>query len=61
MLVAGADTLIPPRHADRLASLWAGPKDVETVENATHGNIVDNPRYWELIHDFLGKLFPGQG
>ncbi len=57
MLVAGADTLIPPRHAARLAALWAGPKEVHTVDNATHGNIIDNPQYWKYIKTFLDKLF----
>jgi pimeloyl-ACP methyl ester carboxylesterase len=57
MLVAGADTLIPPRHAARLAALWAGPKEVHTVDNATHGNIIDNPQYWKHIKMFLDKLF----
>ena len=60
MLVAGADTLIPPRHAARLAALWAGPKEVRTVDNATHGNIIDNPQYWKHIKAFLDKLFVKQ-
>jgi len=60
MLVAGADTLIPPRHAARLAALWASPKDVRTVDNATHGNIIDNPQYWKHIKAFLDKLFVKQ-
>jgi pimeloyl-ACP methyl ester carboxylesterase len=58
MLVAGADTLIPPRHATRLAALWAGPKEVRTIEGASHNSIQDSPMYWELIRQFLGGLFP---
>lgn len=53
MLVAGADQLIPPRHAEKLAAVWPGPKDVQTVVNASHGNINDSPMYWKLIRDFL--------
>jgi uncharacterized protein len=53
MLVAGADQLIPPRHAERLAAIWPGPKDVQTVVGASHGNINDSPMYWKLIRDFL--------
>lgn len=60
MLVAGADTLIPPRHAARLAALWTGPKEVHTVDNATHGNIIDNPQYWKLIHAFLDRIIAKQ-
>ena len=57
MLVAGDDTLIPPRHAARLAALWAGPKEVRTVAGASHGNIIDSPEYWTLIRAFLGQCF----
>jgi len=53
MLVAGADTLVPPAHAMRLAALWTGPKDVRTIEGANHGNIVDAPEYWRLVREFL--------
>ncbi|MGD9611212.1 MAG: hypothetical protein AB7U59_17580, partial [Desulfovibrionaceae bacterium] len=41
----------------RLAALWAGPKEVHTVDNATHGNIIDHPQYWKYIKTFLDKLF----
>jgi uncharacterized protein len=56
MLVAGADTLIPPRHAARLAAMWAGPKEVETIEGASHNSILDSPRYWTLIRAFLDRV-----
>ena len=52
-LVAGADTLIPPIHAQRLADVWPGPKAFETIVGATHNNILDNPMYWKLIREFL--------
>lgn len=57
MLVAGADTLVPPRHAARLAALWTGPKEVRTVAGATHKSILDSPMYWPLIRQFLDPLF----
>jgi len=57
MLVAGADTLIPPRHAARLAKLWAGPKETRTIDGATHGGILDSPAYWPTIRHFLGRCF----
>lgn len=53
MLVAGADRLIPPRHATRLASLWPGPKEIETIPNVSHNSILDAPAYWKLIRGFL--------
>lgn len=55
MLVAGADTLVPPVRAAGLADIWPGPKEVRTIDGATHGNIVDNPEYWSLIRSFLEK------
>ncbi len=53
MLVAGADEIIAPRRALSLAEVWAGPNDVRTVENASHGSISDSPMYWRLIREFL--------
>ncbi len=58
MLVAGADQLVPPRHAARLAALWPGPKEVHTLGGASHGSIVDSPEYWRLIREFLAARFP---
>jgi hypothetical protein len=53
MLVAGADQIVPPRHAERLAAVWPGPKEVQTVEGASHNGISDSPQYWNLIRNFL--------
>lgn len=53
LLVAGADTLVPPVHAERLAAAWTGPKEVQTVVGATHASIIDNPMYWKLIREYL--------
>jgi len=61
MLVAGADQLVPPRHAARLAAVWPGPKDVQTVVGASHGSISDSPMYWTLIRDFLNARFAAGG
>jgi pimeloyl-ACP methyl ester carboxylesterase len=53
MLVAGDDRLVPPAHAARLAAVWPGPKEVRTIDGATHGNIVDTPEYWRLVREFV--------
>ena len=55
-LVAGADTLIPPGHAERLAAAWKVDKDYRTLAGATHATILDKPQYWPTIKDFLDKL-----
>ena len=57
LLVAGADTLVPPGHAERLAAMWPGPKVVETVVGASHASIIDNPMYWKLIREYLKERF----
>ena len=56
-LVAGADGLVPPRHADRLAAAWPGPKDVRVIEGTGHGNIVDAPEYWKYVREFVKARF----
>ena len=52
-LIASADTLVPPVHAERLAAAWKAPKEVRVIEGATHGNIVDTPEYWTFVRDFV--------
>lgn len=52
-LVAGDDHLIPPARAEALAGLWPGPKTYEVIAAATHNNILDSPRYWQIIREFL--------
>lgn len=58
LLVAGADTLVPPSHAARLAEHWPGPKEVRTIDGTTHATILDSPEYWPAIRTFLNRLFP---
>ncbi len=53
MLVAGDDTLTPPRHAHLLAAAWKTSPDLRTIDGTTHGNIVDSLAYWTAIRDFL--------
>lgn len=53
MLIAGADSYVPPRHAERLAAAWTGPKEVRVLDGATHGNIVDAPEYWRAVRAFV--------
>lgn len=52
-LVAGADTLIAPVHAKRLADAWKAHKDYRIIAGATHATILDKPQYWAAIRDFL--------
>ena len=52
-LIAGADTVIPPRHAQRLASAWRGPVTSLVFEGAQHNDIDTDARYWQSIREFL--------
>jgi uncharacterized protein len=54
-LVAGADTIIPPRHGAALAKAWRGPVTSVVLPGAGHNDIGYHPAYWPTIRDFLGK------
>jgi fermentation-respiration switch protein FrsA (DUF1100 family) len=54
-LIAGADTVIPPRHAERLAAAWRGPVTSIVIEGADHNEIEFDARYWRSLRDFLTK------
>jgi pimeloyl-ACP methyl ester carboxylesterase len=54
LILAGEqDTLIPPIHAQHLFDVWAGPKDMQILRNASHDNIEQHPQYYALINRFL--------
>ena len=55
ILTGGADTLSPPRHAERLASLWGGPVERVTFEGFGHNDMDLNPRYAATIREFLER------
>ena len=62
-LIAEADTVIPPRHSHRLASLWRGPVTSITL-NAEHNDIDVHSKYWSSVREFLqrnGVLGPKPG
>ena len=52
-LIGGADTVIPPRHAEHLASTWRGPVTALVLEGAEHNDIDSHARYWASMRDFL--------
>jgi fermentation-respiration switch protein FrsA (DUF1100 family) len=55
-LIAGADSIIPPRHAERLVRAWRGPVTSVVFERADHNDISSDPRYWSTIRGFLKKM-----
>ena len=54
-LIAGADTIIPPVHAKRLAAAWRGPVTSIVIEGAGHNDVDSDPRYWSSLRDFLQR------
>ena len=55
VLVGEADTIIPKRHSDRLASLWAGPVERVYFPGFGHNDLDLNPRYGEALKGFLDR------
>jgi uncharacterized protein len=54
-LMGDADTLIPKRHSEKLASLWGGPAERVSFEGFGHNDLDLNPRYAVAIHEFLDR------
>ncbi|MEP7068523.1 MAG: alpha/beta hydrolase, partial [Usitatibacter sp.] len=54
-LMGNVDTLIAPRHSQRLAALWGGPAERVTFEGFGHNDIALNPRYAATIREFLDR------
>ena len=57
-LIADQDRVVPPRHAERLGQLWAGPVNVQRFATADHISITDQPNYWPSIRAFIAEHAP---
>lgn len=57
-LMAGSDTIIPPRHARALFDAWSGEKTWREYSQAGHNDIQDAPGYWDTIAAFLKSSSP---
>ena len=55
VLIGDADTLIPPSHSERLASLWGGPVERLVLHGYGHNDISIDPRYDAAIQAFLAR------
>jgi len=54
-LIAGRDSIIPPRHAEALVKAWRGPVTPIVLERTDHNDISSHPRYWPSVREFLRK------
>lgn len=55
VLIGDADTLIPPPHSERLASLWGGPVERLVLHGYGHNDLSIDPRYDAAIRAFLDR------
>ena len=55
ILIGEADTLIPGRHSERLASLWAGEVHKHSFPGFGHNDIALHPAYGAAIRAFLDR------
>ena len=55
LLTGSADTVIPPRHSEKLASRWGGPVERVALEGFGHNDLDLSPRYAQSIRAFLDR------
>lgn len=55
VIVGAADTIIAPRHSDRIASLWGGPVERVAFEGFGHNDLQVHPGYAAAIRGFLER------
>ncbi len=55
-LTAGADRVVPPVHAQRLADRWKGPVIRSHFPDRNHININEVPGYWQAIARFIDSI-----
>ena len=53
IFIAGNDTLIPPSHSERLASLWGAPVERVHLAGRGHDDVMLDPRYATALRGFL--------
>lgn len=55
VVMGDADTLVPSRLSERLASLWGGPVERLLLHGYGHNDLSIDPRYDAAIHAFLDR------
>ena len=55
VLYGEEDTIIRPRHSERLASLWSGPVERASFKGFGHNDLQMSPAYGASIRAFLDK------
>ena len=55
VMIGDADTLVPARLSERLASLWGGPVERLVLHGYGHNDLSIDPRYDAAVHAFLDR------
>ena len=55
VLSGSNDTLVAPRHSEKLASLWAGPVERVSMDGFGHNDLDLHPRYAQAIRAFVDR------
>lgn len=55
IVAAESDAIVPPIHAQRLATAWRGPHSIHVLEGVGHNDIDADPSYYTFINEFLRK------
>ena len=55
-VIAEEDDVTPPEHGERLASLWAGDRQILRIAGAGHRAVEWRREYWEAVNAWLSAL-----
>ena len=58
VLTAAEDQVIPVENSKKLYKEWGGKKNMITIENTDHNNIVHSEEYWDYIKKTLKNVCP---
>ncbi|MBF0161961.1 MAG: alpha/beta hydrolase [Magnetococcales bacterium] len=58
VLMASDDTIVPPRHSQRLIAVWGGPHQAKILPGVDHNSIASSGGYHDAIRAFLRSLRP---
>ena len=53
VFIAEGDTLIPPKHSERLAAAWGGPVERVRLPDRGHDDVIADPHYFERLRAFV--------
>jgi uncharacterized protein len=61
IIAAAEDRVIPAKHAQALADVWAGEQHLHVLPGVGHNDLELHPDYFRLINEFLGRLERDRG